>query len=180
MNYGHREDIEADQSAQQQQRPFAREERYLVIKIKDAFTYLTRADVHWLRHLTEVIDMGRAANGKRLFNCAVVEDDWPEYEPVWAAIEARVAGASTAIPLTDPELDASHGPTKMLLAVEHWKAAYQSIKFERDELRAALAKSEAKTPPKSLSECRVGPCDCDPHIEFCDQCAPQMFKKETP
>lgn len=30
-------------------------------------------------------------------------------------------------------------------------------------------------PVKSLAECRVGPCDCDPHIEYCDQCAPFLF-----
>ena len=30
------------------------------------------------------------------------------------------------------------------------------------------------TKPRSAAECAAGPCDCDPHIETCGQCAPYL------
>ena len=47
------------------------------------------------------------------------------------------------------------------------------------ELRAALAEYEKKY-PKSIAECCVGQCDCDPQIEACPRCAPGLFEKGTP
>lgn len=35
----------------------------------------------------------RRLKGKKPLECVVVEKDWPEYEPTWKAIEARVSGA---------------------------------------------------------------------------------------
>lgn len=34
----------------------------------------------------------------RIAECLVIESDWPEYEPVWAMIEARMTGAATVPP----------------------------------------------------------------------------------
>ena len=33
----------------------------------------------------------RALAGKPALHCVVVEKDWPEYEPTWVDIEARVS-----------------------------------------------------------------------------------------
>jgi hypothetical protein len=61
---------------------FKREERYIVIKIKD----LKYASVE--NKLRSVLHDG----GIPTRECVVVEQDWPEYEPVWAMIEARMTG----------------------------------------------------------------------------------------
>jgi hypothetical protein len=39
------------------------------------------------------IDAGRDCANKPPFKGLIVESDWPEYEPTWRAIEARVTGA---------------------------------------------------------------------------------------
>lgn len=69
---------------------FVREPRYIVIKIKDLFAYGANEDVHALQVIGDTIAGGRAADGKPPFNAVVVEQDWPEFEPTWAAIEARM------------------------------------------------------------------------------------------
>lgn len=61
-----------------------REERYTVIKHKD-LTADDRSD------LDQLIQSRHIPTRK----CLVIESDWPEYEPVWRMIEARVTGAST-------------------------------------------------------------------------------------
>lgn len=33
--------------------------------------------------------------------CVIVESDWPEYEPTWKAIEARVTGAQPSLSFAD-------------------------------------------------------------------------------
>lgn len=61
---------------------FEREhDRYFVIKRKDL-------DIDQLRDLVAFIEHGDIPMRK----CVVVEQDWPEYEPVWSMIETRVAG----------------------------------------------------------------------------------------
>lgn len=63
--------------------PFVREERYIVVKLK----HLSPEQEDDLRAF---LRMRRIAT----IESAVIESDWPEYEPVWAMIEARVTGAS--------------------------------------------------------------------------------------
>ena len=70
---------------------FEREYRYLVIKVKDARKYLDAEDQHALEEIADRIERGRIADGKEALLCVVVEHDWPEYEPTWAAIEARTS-----------------------------------------------------------------------------------------
>ena len=75
---------------------FKREQRYFVVKVKDAKEYL---DAHQLEKLAEIADTiseGREKDGIPSVECVVVESDWPEYEPTWKAIEARVTGAQPA------------------------------------------------------------------------------------
>ena len=89
------------------QKQFKREQRYFVVKVKDAKEYL---DAHQLEKLAEIADTiseGREKDGIPAVECVVVESDWPEYEPTWKAIEARVNGAQPA-----PSV-----PTALLVAV---------------------------------------------------------------
>lgn len=72
---------------------FKREDRYLVIKRSDTL-HLSKNDQQRLSQIALRVDGARAAAGKRKLNCVVVESDWPEFEPVWKLLEARVCGNS--------------------------------------------------------------------------------------
>lgn len=75
-----------------------REYRYIVMKLKDAAEYLSELDGKQLDRILDKIAMGRMKDGKAPLECVVVEHDWPEYEPTWAAITSRVeAMASEAM-----------------------------------------------------------------------------------
>ena len=69
---------------------FKREPRYVVFKIKDILAYLGPEQIEMVEHLGKLIAHGRAGDGKEQFNAVVVEQDWPEFEMVWDAIEARM------------------------------------------------------------------------------------------
>lgn len=69
---------------------FERERRYIVLKLKDVEAALTCEEIDLLGELQDKIDAARAASGKEALVAAVVESDWPEYEPTWLAIQARV------------------------------------------------------------------------------------------
>lgn len=71
---------------------FIREERYIVFKISDVVEHLTTTEALHLARLYEIQRVGRKEAGKAELECVVVEKDWPEYEPTWRAIEARVMG----------------------------------------------------------------------------------------
>lgn len=75
---------------------FKREDRYLVLKMSDIKNYLTKQDQDALSRIDCKIGKCREADGKPSLECAVVEQDWPEYEPTWQAIEARMTGKPTA------------------------------------------------------------------------------------
>lgn len=72
--------------------PFRREERYLVFKRKDCEACMTTAEREQLIELARKMWAYRKDAGKSDFDCVVVESDWPEYEPAWAAIETRMTG----------------------------------------------------------------------------------------
>ena len=116
---------------------FNREERYIVFKLSDVERYLTDADRSHLAMMKNEIDAGRDCANKPPFKGLIVESDWPEYEPTWRAIEARVTGAQPA-PDGFAIVNAAH-----FLAVldrEDWRTAKN-----RAELRAMLAAApEAK------------------------------------
>ncbi|RSC25271.1 hypothetical protein EGT09_02165 [Pseudomonas putida] len=61
---------------------FEREERYIVFKVKG----LSEHKLGWVRDVIRLNDIPTV-------DAVVVEADWPEYEPTWAAIERRVTGA---------------------------------------------------------------------------------------
>ena len=84
---------------------FKREPRYVVFKIKDIHAYLSAAQIDALQTVGETIAAGRAIEGKPPFNAVVVEQDWPEFEPTWEAIEARMTANAEVrgCPPHDPE-----------------------------------------------------------------------------
>ena len=75
---------------------FEREERYIVFKLSDVEEHFTPGEKQQLARLVEVQRAGREEAGKAPLECVVVESDWPEYEPTWNAIEARMTGAQPA------------------------------------------------------------------------------------
>ena len=80
---------------------FKREDRYTVFKLSDVERYLTNADRAHLAMMKNEIDAGRDCANKPPFKGLIVESDWPEYEPTWKAIEARVTGAQPAPSFAD-------------------------------------------------------------------------------
>lgn len=72
---------------------FIREARYTVLKSADVMQCLTVSELIELRRIQAKVEEHRAEIGKPPLECVVVEADWPEYEPTWKAIEARVTGA---------------------------------------------------------------------------------------
>lgn len=62
----------------------------MVFKLKDVRAALTASECSQLEHLASIVENYRIDEGKAPFVCAVVEADWPEYEPTWKAIEERV------------------------------------------------------------------------------------------
>jgi hypothetical protein len=73
-----------------------REERYIVFKLSDVERFLTDADRAHLAMMKNEIDAGRDCANKPPFKGLIVESDWPEYEPTWKAIEARVTEVQPA------------------------------------------------------------------------------------
>lgn len=75
---------------------FQREDRYIVIKRKDLEAIERSGEASDLetheavRLLAEALDTLRPHLPAR--ECLVIESDWPEYEPAWAAIQARMTG----------------------------------------------------------------------------------------
>mgnify|MGYP001563287850 CR=1 FL=1 len=69
---------------------FSRESRYVVLKGRDVHLGLNKAERVELEALCSKVDQYRASVGRPPLICAVVEADWPEYEPTWKAIEERM------------------------------------------------------------------------------------------
>ena len=80
---------------------FEREERYLVFKLADVEKDFFPSEISQLLRLYETQQNRRKQRGKPPLECVVVESDWPEYEPTWKAIEARVMGAQPAPSVPD-------------------------------------------------------------------------------
>lgn len=72
---------------------FKREDRYIVFKLSDLGNSLKGDEI---RRLAREYAEQRSLKGKPPLECIVVESDWPEYEPTWKAIEARVTGIQPA------------------------------------------------------------------------------------
>lgn len=94
---------------------FQRENRYIVLKAKD-ISHLSEANMQALQAICASINVIRADRGKQDIECVVVEHDWPEFEQVWALIEARMTGGdypNQALRAAGRVLQAScHGASK--------------------------------------------------------------------
>ena len=71
--------------------PFMREDRYIVIKRSD-LDRLPGLQRHLFSQESRRAHEQMFAAGAPARQLLVIESDWPEYEPAWAAIEARVTG----------------------------------------------------------------------------------------
>jgi hypothetical protein len=71
-----------------------REVRYILLKLKDVDAALTPDQRETLKQLQDRVAIYRYLQDKRPLRAVIVEDDWPEYEPVWEMIECRVDGRS--------------------------------------------------------------------------------------
>lgn len=67
-----------------------REARYLILKLSDCNKHLSGVQWDNLQQIRHTVRTGRINDKKSDLKCVVVEHDWPEYEPVWKMIEARV------------------------------------------------------------------------------------------
>jgi hypothetical protein len=71
-----------------------REKKYLVLKItdlEDALSLLNCSKtVDYFEDILETVEEVRALRGRGMLKCVVIEDDWPEFEKVWAMLEERV------------------------------------------------------------------------------------------
>ena len=68
-----------------------REARYVVLKLKDIDACeFTDATLSAFNGICDRVNQKRISQGKGLLECVVIESDWPEFEPTWAAIEKRV------------------------------------------------------------------------------------------
>ena len=111
---------------------FTREERYIVFKLSDVERYLTDADRSHLAMMKNEIDAGRDCANKPPFKGLIVESDWPEYEPTWRAIEARVTGAQAQPAPSVPECPYPCGWQNLLKhAIED--GAYLARSLNEDE-----------------------------------------------
>lgn len=68
---------------------FKREERYIVVKIKDAQAIDSNDQFNGYDALRDFLKQWCIPTREAV----VVEKGWPEYEPTWAAIERRTSGA---------------------------------------------------------------------------------------
>ena len=120
------------------QKQFKREQRYFVVKVRDAKRYLDDHQLEKLAEIADTISEGREKDSIPDVECVVIESDWPEYEPTWKAIEARMTGAQPApsVPDVDAlaqfirEIDGKHqlGAGALAERIVEWLAAAPEAK----------------------------------------------------
>lgn len=125
---------------------FMREERYIVLKMSDLGNSLKGDEI---RRLAREYAEQRRLKGKKPLECVVVEKDWPEYEPTWKVIEARVTGAQAAPSAPSEEVAAEMGANgghvveAERLAFEAWMRGHcwdLGAKWTGTEYRSAFEK----------------------------------------
>lgn len=102
-----------------------REDRYMVFKLSDVVEHCTKAEALHLARLYEIQRIGRKDAGKAEREYLVVENDWPEYEPTWRAIAARVTGAEQP---TSHAFDDIATIAGLKSAVSHLSACLESFR----------------------------------------------------
>lgn len=130
---------------------FKREERYIVFKLSDVEEHFTPGEKQQLARLAEVQRVGREEAGKAPLECVVVEADWPEYEPTWKAIQARMTGAHPAprVPedvMRDVEWKRELFIIKHAMAMNSWDWKSEASNDMKREAYAAVVKLLAAAP----------------------------------
>jgi hypothetical protein len=108
---------------------FIREERYTVLKTTDV-QCLHEDEQKQLAAIAAKVALWRTANGKAPLECVVVERDWPEYEPTWKGIEARVSGQPVEVVEPVPPSD-ENITDAWVSASDSDGIAYDGPSFER-------------------------------------------------
>ena len=78
-----------------------REDRYIVIKRSDLERISAQHRFEFSK-ASRVVHERMFAAGTPARRFLVIESDWPEYEPTWAAIERRVTGSPAPQPHPEP------------------------------------------------------------------------------
>lgn len=139
-------------TAQDEREAFKRETRYIVIKRRD-LANLAEAGLLRPASLDGLMDICGQLPPREY---VVVESDWPEFQPTWAAIEARVSGQVTYPAQTAPQpeqsdLRAIHA--MILNALDRDAAEGKAVRGEMAaELRAALSAVTAERDRLQASE----------------------------
>lgn len=119
---------------------FKREERYIVFKVSDLGNSLKGDDI---RVLAREYAKYRQSKWKPPLECLVVESDWPEYEPTWKAIAARMTGrAIEAEVLQAQEPVAMDDTTYSMLHLSAPQPPAPCPKCENDARRSEYWKAE--------------------------------------
>jgi|GEM_PF-5528652 len=121
---------------------FQREDRYIVIKRKD----LEKVPAAYRKDLLDPLPWLQVHLPRREF--LVIESDWPEYEPVWAMVQARMTRAPVPLAGGEPEVLAwrAHGFNFSTEAMAHdynkWAEEKQPVQYLVD--RANLTRLQAE------------------------------------
>lgn len=67
------------------------EPRYIVIKRRDAYAYLTLEEQNLIHALAMKVERMRKLSGRSCMNALVIEEDWPEYHQVRDMLTQRIA-----------------------------------------------------------------------------------------
>lgn len=100
---------------------FKRENRYLVIKWRDAVSALGDRELEALQGLADAVSEHRKELEKPALECVVVESDWPIYEQAWALIKQMDADWS--------DTDAHPTPSEQ---------DYRELQSQYDELQSLM------------------------------------------
>lgn len=111
---------------------FIREARYTVLKNKDIFRALTQCESAILTKICHKIDEYRMAQKRGLLQAVVVERDWPEYEPTWQAIEARMTGA--VVPKVEQSIAQAAVGSSVTLTKREIRAAHEYASLSDGDL----------------------------------------------
>ena len=129
---------------------FNREQRYVVVKINDINSAeCTQPERDAFNVLCDKVARHRAGVGKLPLECVVVEKDWPEYEPTWAAIQRRVEGLS--LPSIGSPFAGGYFAGEMIIEDERF-ALIVAPKAEGEKLDLQYKKTKLNTADGSDSE----------------------------
>lgn len=144
---------------------FKRENRYLIIKWKDAAAALGTRDLIELQELASAVAEHRESVGKQRLECVVIESDWPIYNLVWAEVQRLAEGQDDA-DWSDDEVQLASQDDYRELQSQHdeLQSLLVNVKQQRGELLAALEMmlETVPEPPEANCSCHLcAPCgDC--------------------